>query len=90
MPNGVELVEHYLAGLRSGLVLTPLNCRYVPAEIDHALAVSGAAALVFHRERRADVAASARAGGLPLGTIEFDDPCGFEALLARCPGSDAP
>ncbi|MBE9155063.1 class I adenylate-forming enzyme family protein [Cyanobium sp. LEGE 06113] len=90
VPNGVELVVHYLAGLRSGLVLTPLNYRYVPAEIDHALAVSGAAALVFHRERQADVAASALAGGLPLGTIEFDDPCGFEALLERCPGSDAP
>jgi acyl-CoA synthetase (AMP-forming)/AMP-acid ligase II len=44
IPNRVGLVVHYLAGLRSGLVLTPLNYRYVPPEIDHALTVSGAAA----------------------------------------------
>jgi long-chain acyl-CoA synthetase len=28
--NRVELIVHDLAGLRSGLVLTPLNDRYVP------------------------------------------------------------
>jgi acyl-CoA synthetase (AMP-forming)/AMP-acid ligase II len=63
IPNRVELVVHDLAGLRSGLVFTPLNYRYVPPEIDHALMVSGAAALVFHGERLADVQASAVADG---------------------------
>lgn len=33
IPNRVELVVHYLAGLRSGLVLTPLNHRSVSPEI---------------------------------------------------------
>ncbi|WP_216922958.1 class I adenylate-forming enzyme family protein [Synechococcus sp. CCAP 1479/9] len=92
IPNRVELVVHYLAGLRSGLVLTPLNYRYVPPEIDHALTVSGAAALVFHGERLADVQASAVAGRLPLGCHRIDDPDGFDDLLATAPaaGDDPP
>ncbi|MEA5472825.1 class I adenylate-forming enzyme family protein, partial [Synechococcus sp. CCY9201] len=82
IPNRVELVVHYLAGLRSGLVLTPLNYRYVPREIDHALTVSGAVALVFHAERLADVQASPAAGLLPRGCHRIDDPTGFDSLLA--------
>ena len=42
MPNRVELVVHYLACFKAGLVVTPLNYRYTHSEIDHALAVSGA------------------------------------------------
>ena len=42
MPNRIELAIHYLACFRAGLVVTPLNYRYMPPEIDHALAVSGA------------------------------------------------
>jgi acyl-CoA synthetase (AMP-forming)/AMP-acid ligase II len=59
MPNRVGLVVHYLACFRAGLVVTPLNYRYTAREIDHALAVSGAAALVAHAERTGDVAATA-------------------------------
>jgi len=88
IPNRVELVVHYLAGLRSGLVLTPLNYRYVPREIDHALTLSGAAALVFHGERLADVQASAVAGALPRGCHRLDDPAGFDDLLADVPTDD--
>ena len=88
IPNRVGLVVHYLAGLRSGLVLTPLNYRYVPPEIDHALTVSAAAALVFHGERLADVQASAVAGRLPLGCHRIDDPTGFDSLLAAAPAGD--
>jgi long-chain acyl-CoA synthetase len=87
IPNRVELVVHYLAGLRSGVVLTPLNYRYVPREIDHALTVSGAAALVFHGERLADVQASAVANQLPRGCLRIDDPSGFEPLLAAAPAA---
>ncbi|MFM7674229.1 MAG: class I adenylate-forming enzyme family protein [Synechococcus sp.] len=90
IPNRVELLVHYLAGLRSGLVLTPLNYRYVPREIDHALTVSGAAALVFHGERQADVQASAVAAQLPLGCHRIDDPSGFGPLLAAAPAGAAP
>jgi long-chain acyl-CoA synthetase len=73
MPNRVELVIHYLACLRLGLVITPLNYRYVVPEIDHALRVSGAVLLVYHQERLADLEASELGGSLPLGQICFKD-----------------
>ncbi|MEA5474549.1 class I adenylate-forming enzyme family protein [Synechococcus sp. CCY9201] len=73
MPNRVELVIHYLACLRLGLVITPLNYRYVVPEIDHALRVSGAVLLLYHQERLADLEATQLAGSLPLGLIRFED-----------------
>ena len=57
-------VVHYLACFKAGLVATPLNYRYTPREIDHALEVSGAAAIVAHAERAEDLAARQLAGGL--------------------------
>src|SRR5690348_7508754 len=71
MPNRIDLVVHYLACFKAGLVATPLNYRYTHGEIDHALRVSGARALLAHAERAADVAASELAGGLELGTIAY-------------------
>jgi long-chain acyl-CoA synthetase len=85
MPNRIDLVLHYLACFRAGLIATPLNYRYTHREIDHALAVSGARALLAHVERGEDVAASALAAGLELGTIDYDDGHGFAALLAAEP-----
>jgi acyl-CoA synthetase (AMP-forming)/AMP-acid ligase II len=73
MPNRIDLVVHYLACFRAGLVATPLNYRYTAREIDHALTVSGARALLAHVERAEDVAASELAGGLELGTIAYRD-----------------
>jgi long-chain acyl-CoA synthetase len=70
MPDRVSLLAHYLACFRSGLVATPLNYRYAVPEIDHALEVSGAAAIVAHAERAHDIAASAHASGLPVVTAE--------------------
>jgi len=85
MPNRFELVVHYLACFRAGLVATPLNYRYTAPEIDHALAVSGARTLLAHVEREQDLSASKLAGGLPLGRIGFGGPPGdgtsLEALL---------
>ena len=52
LPNRTYLVVHYLACIKAGLVATPLNYRYAPPEIDHALGVSGAAALVGPRRAR--------------------------------------
>ncbi|MGI9032021.1 MAG: AMP-binding protein [Ilumatobacteraceae bacterium] len=52
---------------------TPLNYRYTAREIDHALSVSTAAALVAHGERAADIAASELARSLPCGTVVFQD-----------------
>ena len=58
MPDRPALIVHYLACFKAGLVATPLNYRYMAPEIDHALAVSGARALLAHVERGEDLAAS--------------------------------
>ena len=91
MPNRIDLVIHYIACARAGLVATPLNYRYTATEIDHALEVSGAAALLVHAERAADVAASRLAPDLPRGVISYQEqePAisahRFEALAAEEP-----
>ena len=76
MPNRIALIVHYLACFKAGLVVTPLNYRYTHREIDHALQVSGAKALLAHVERVEDVGASELAGALPLGLISYADPEG--------------
>jgi long-chain acyl-CoA synthetase len=73
MPNRIDLVVHYLACFKAGLIATPLNYRYTHREIDHALAVSGARALLAHVERAEDVEESELARGLDLGTIGYRD-----------------
>ena len=70
MPNRIALFAHYLACFKAGLVLTPLNYRYMPPEIDHALDVSGAKIILAHAERIADLAAT-KAGKLPLGIVAY-------------------
>ena len=74
MPNRFELVVHYLACFRAGLVATPLNYRYTAPEIDHALGISDARALLAHVERGEDLAGSERVAQLPLGTIGYGAP----------------
>jgi len=92
MPNRIALVVHYLACFRAGLIATPLNYRYTFREIDHALELSEAGALLAHIERAGDVAASRLAGDLAYGVIAYgaaevagaadvDWPQTFEALL---------
>jgi len=73
MPNRVDLVVHYLACFKAGLVATPLNYRYTHREIDHALRVSGAKVLLAHEERVEDVTESELAGDLELGTVYYAD-----------------
>src|SRR5919109_4965580 len=73
MPNRVDLVVHYLACFKAGLIATPLNYRYTAPEIDHAMEVSGARVLLAHVERAEDVAASELAAALELGTIAYRD-----------------
>ncbi len=73
MPNRTELILHYLACLKSGLVAMPLNYRYMAPEIDHALGVGGARILLAHDERAADLAESKLVPQLPLGQISFGD-----------------
>jgi acyl-CoA synthetase (AMP-forming)/AMP-acid ligase II len=74
MPNRVDLAVHYLACFRAGLIATPLNYRYTARELDHALEVSGARALLAHVERAEDVAASELTGALEIGTIATATP----------------
>jgi long-chain acyl-CoA synthetase len=100
MPNRIALVIHYLACFKAGLVATPLNYRYTFREIDHALEVSGAKALLAHVERAEDVAASRLATDLALGTIGYgaeeapgagvDWPRSFEALIDSAPLAAGP
>lgn len=70
MPNRSALIVHYVACFKAGLVLTPLNYRYTPPEINHALDVSSAKIILAHVERAKDIAAS-KAGNLPLGPIWY-------------------
>jgi len=74
MPNRIALIVHYLACFKADLVATPLNYRYTHGEIDHALEVSGARALLAHVERHEDVGESALACALPLGVVAYADP----------------
>ena len=74
MPNCCELVIHYLASVRAGLVLTPLNYRYMAPEIDHAISVSGASALLVHAERNGDLADCTNTSHLKFGIITYADP----------------
>ena len=83
MPNRIDLLVHYLACFKAELVATPLNYRYTFREIDHALEVSGARALLGHVERVEDVTASRLAGRLECGLIAYRDP---EAEGAADPG----
>lgn len=71
MPNRGELIIHYLACLRAGLTATPLNYRYQPPEIDHALEVSGASLLVAHVERDETLASCKQVARLSLGCIRY-------------------
>lgn len=87
MPNRLDLVVHYLACFKAGLVATPLNYRYTHREIDHALEVSGARALLAHEERHEDVGESRLAGELPLN---LQWPRDFDPLLEGEPLAEHP
>jgi long-chain acyl-CoA synthetase len=92
MPNRLDLLVHYLACFKAGLVATPLNYRYTHREIDHALEVSGAKALLAHEERGEDVGESRLAGQLPVSLQwprDFDPLLESEPLPAHPPSDPA-
>ena len=81
MPNRIDLVVHYLACFKRDSSTTPLNYRYTRREIDHALEVSGARAILSHVERVEEslLTASCSAGSTLLEpviayTATRDDP----------------
>lgn len=90
MPNRTALIIFYLACFKTGLVATPLNYRYTPRQIDHALSLSGASVLLSHIERKADWHASDQVGRLSHGIVTYGAPAGsgtrYEDLIEG--GSD--
>lgn len=71
LPNRGELLIHYLACFKAGLIATPLNYRYQAPEIDHALEVSGSVLLVAHTEREDVLSLSKRVALLRSGRVSF-------------------
>ena len=88
MPDRPALIVHYLACFKARLVATPLNYRYMAPEIDHALAVSEARALLAHVEREEDSAAQL-APQLPLGTISYGGEPGANPVFGDLVEGDA-
>ena len=92
LPNRGELLIHYLACFKAGLVATPLNYRYQAPEIDHALEVSGAGLLITHAERMEMLTACKQVPRLRLGVIQYgrdgDSPRSLEQLMTL-PVADA-
>ena len=90
LPNRCIVEVFYIACIRAGLVVTPLNYRYTAPEIDHALNVSQASVLVADIEREVDVAKSEIVPTLALGVIwsgtSDSDIVSLETMLA----SDSP
>jgi acyl-coenzyme A synthetase/AMP-(fatty) acid ligase len=78
---------HDLACAKAGLVATPLNYRYAPPEIDHAIGTSGAAMLLAHSDRTDAVAASREVPGLRRGVVWYGGggPTRFEEVRDRTP-----
>jgi fatty-acyl-CoA synthase/long-chain acyl-CoA synthetase len=66
--NGLEVWEAYLAGVRLGAVVVPVNFRLVADEVAYVLSDSGAVALVVDRAL-AEVAAKARGQAPGVRTV---------------------
>lgn len=92
MPNSPELLIHYLACFKAGIVAVPLNYRYTPHEIRHALRACGASTLLASSDRDADIASLVEDGALRLGVISSrgsDQHCHSFELLAKKGTEDA-
>jgi long-chain acyl-CoA synthetase len=89
MPNRTALLIFYISCFKAQLVVTPLNYRYTPREIDHALKISRATLLFSHVEREADWRASRNLGGLACGMVTYGGAPGsatrYEDLIASGP-----
>ncbi len=92
MPNRCAFLVMYLACITAGLVATPLNYRYGAAEIDAALAASGAKILLAHRERAGDLGRARQVDQLPCGVIGYGqgslEGTRFETLIEQTPKTE--
>lgn len=71
MPNRIALAVHYVGCMKAGYVAVPLNYRYMPPEINHALSLTEPKVLIAHSERDSDLAAATEVAKLPLGVIRY-------------------
>lgn len=89
LPNRNALIVHYIACVKAGLVVVPLNYRYMAPEIDHALELTKASILIAHAERDTDLTQVNYINKLPLGIIGFESDNSrrltFESLLEQEP-----
>lgn len=65
VPNGIEMLELYLAAMQIGLYVTPINHHLVGPEIAHILADSGAKAFVAHGRFATECATAVAEVGFP-------------------------
>ena len=65
LPNGLEMVELYLAALQIGLYLTPINHHLVGPEIAYIVGDSGAKVFVTHGRFADEATAAVEGAGLP-------------------------
>ncbi|MEM8586884.1 MAG: AMP-binding protein [Pseudomonadota bacterium] len=72
LPNRLQVLVHYLACLRSGLVAVPLNYRYLAQDIDYAIGLTEPKLMVAHAERADDISQCASVADLELGGLSVD------------------
>ena len=65
LPNGVEMIELYMACLQAGLYITPINHHLVADEIAYIVADSEAKVLVGHERFAGELAATVEQLGFP-------------------------
>ncbi|MHB1585159.1 MAG: acyl-CoA synthetase [Acidimicrobiales bacterium] len=92
LPNGVEMVELYLAALQAGWYLVPINHHLVAAEIGYILADAEAKVLVAHERFAGECVAAADAAGVPAaGRLAVGGVPGFSSFAdarAAAPTTD--
>jgi long-chain acyl-CoA synthetase len=79
-PNCHRYLELYMAVPGAGMVIVPLNARHTDAELEYALADSGAKVVFSARDLRE----------LSLSVDVVDMEAGYEALLAAADPEDIP
>jgi long-chain acyl-CoA synthetase len=83
--NRAEFIEVFLAAMRCGLRLTPLNTHLTPAEVHYIVQDCGARVLVLEQALHAPGLAPA---GVSTLLIDAAGPDGFEDALRAQPGSE--
>ena len=92
LPNGIEMVELYLAALQAGWYLVPINHHLVAAEIGYILSDAEAKVFVAHERFAAECAAAADDAGVPAaGRLSVGSVPGFSSFAdarAAAPTTD--